>query len=70
MRPLVVETLLTYLELAGVMKQLNRFTTVPIYIVLQTVARKFSLDLILRVAEFLRGLFATAIKAEKWFSST
>src|SRR3984893_11073185 len=67
MRPLVVETLLTYLELAGVIE-----ATEPFYNEYQFTLHKPTQEILARFdtarAEFLGRLFATAIKAEKWFS--
>jgi ATP-dependent DNA helicase RecQ len=67
MRPLVVETLLTYLELAGVIE-----ATEPFYNEYQFTFHKPMQEILTRFdtarAEFLGRLFATAIKAEKWFS--
>ena len=67
MRPLVVETLLTYLELAGVIE-----ATEPFYNEYQFTLHKPSQEILTRFdtarAEFLGKLFASANKAEKWFS--
>jgi len=69
MRPLVVETLLDLSELAGVIEETEPFTTS-----IRFTLHKPSQEILTRFdtarAEFLRGLFATAIKAEKWFFST
>ena len=66
-RPVVVETLLTYLELADVIE-----ATEPFYNEYQFTLLKSSREILDRFdtvrAEFLGGLFATAVKAEKWFS--
>jgi ATP-dependent DNA helicase RecQ len=66
-RPLVVETLLTYLELADVIE-----ATEPFYNEYQFTLLKSSQEIVARFdtarAEFLSGIFATAVKAEKWFS--
>jgi ATP-dependent DNA helicase RecQ len=67
MRPLVVETLLTYLELAGVIE-----ATEPFYNEYQFTLDKPPQEILARFdtarAEFLGRVFAAAIKAEKWFS--
>jgi len=66
-RPVVVETLLTYLELADVIE-----ATEPFYNEYQFTLLKSSREILDRFdtarAEFLGELFATAVKAEKWFS--
>jgi ATP-dependent DNA helicase RecQ len=66
-RPVVVETLLTYLELADVIE-----ATEPFYNEYQFTWLKSSREILDRFdtvrAEFLGELFATAVKAEKWFS--
>jgi len=68
MRPLVVETLLTYLELAGVIE-----ATEPFYneyqFTLHKPSLKFLTRLILRVRNSPRDL-CHRHKAEKWFSLT
>jgi ATP-dependent DNA helicase RecQ len=66
-RPLVVETLFTYLELADVIE-----ATEPFYNEYQFTLSKPSRQILARFdtgrAEFLSALFASAVKAEKWFS--
>jgi len=66
-RPVVVETLLTYLELADVIE-----ATEPFYNEYQFTLLKSSREILDRFdtarAEFLGELFASAVKAEKWFS--
>jgi ATP-dependent DNA helicase RecQ len=66
-RPLVVNTLLTYLELADVIE-----ATAPFYNEYQFVPLKPSAEILGRFdserAKFLRHLFAQATKAKKWFS--
>jgi ATP-dependent DNA helicase RecQ len=66
-RPLVVETLLTYLELADVIE-----ATEPFYNEYQFTLLRSSREILARFdtqrAEFLRQIFATAVKAEKWFT--
>ncbi len=66
-RPVVVETLLTYLELADVIE-----ATEPFYNEYQFTLLKSSREMLDRFdtarAEFLGELFASAVKAEKWFS--
>jgi ATP-dependent DNA helicase RecQ len=66
-RPVVVETLLTYLELADVIE-----ATEPFYNEYQFTLLKSSREILDRFdtvrAEFLCELFAAAVKAEKWFS--
>jgi ATP-dependent DNA helicase RecQ len=66
-RPLVVETLLTYLELGDVIE-----ATEPFYNEYQFTLRKASQEILARFdgarAEFLTRLFTTAVRAEKWFS--
>ena len=64
-RPLVVETLLTYLELADVIE-----ATEPFYNEYQFTLAKTSREILSRFdgerAEFIRGIFASATKATKW----
>ena len=66
-RPLVVETLLTYLELAEIIE-----TTEPFYNEYQFTLHRPLPEILARFdtsrADFLSRLFAIAIKAEKWFS--
>ncbi|HZC36090.1 MAG TPA: RecQ family zinc-binding domain-containing protein, partial [Chthoniobacterales bacterium] len=66
-RPLVVETLLTYLELADVIE-----ATEPFYNEYQFMPLKSSREILKRFdvarSDFLGGIFATAVKAEKWFT--
>ena len=66
-RPLVVETLLTYLELADVIE-----ATEPFYNEYQFTLLRSSREILARFdtarAEFLSQVFATAVKAEKWFT--
>src|SRR5258708_14023487 len=66
-RPVVVETLLTYLELADVIE-----ATEPFYNEYQFTLLKSSREILDRFdtvrAEVLGDLFASAVKAEKWFS--
>ncbi|MGA8656055.1 MAG: RecQ family ATP-dependent DNA helicase, partial [Chthoniobacterales bacterium] len=66
-RPLVVNTLLTYLELADVID-----ATAPFYSEYQFVPLKTTGEILARFdaerAGFLRGVFSSAIKAQKWFS--
>ena len=66
-RPLVVETLLTYLELADVIE-----ATEPFYNEYQFTFRRPSQEILAGFdtarSEFLSGIFATGVKAEKWFS--
>jgi ATP-dependent DNA helicase RecQ len=65
MRPLVVNTLLTYLELANVIE-----ATAPFYSEYQFVPLKSSAEILARFdAErvgFLKKVFANAVKAKKW----
>jgi ATP-dependent DNA helicase RecQ len=67
MRPLVVETLLTYLELADVIE-----ATEPFYNEYQFTFLRPSQEILARFdtvrAEFLGRVFATAVAAEKWFT--
>ncbi len=66
MRPLVVNTLLTYLELAGIIE-----ATVPFYSRYQFVPKRPSSEILRRFdddrAAFLRRVFACAEKAKTWF---
>jgi ATP-dependent DNA helicase RecQ len=66
-RPLVVETLLTYLELADVIQ-----ATEPFYNEYQFMPLKPSQEILAGFdagrAEFLGGIFSSAVKAQKWFS--
>lgn len=66
MRPLVVNTLLTYLELAGVIE-----ATAPFYSKYQFVPQRPSGEILSRFDEeraaFLRRVFSCATKAQKWF---
>ncbi|MBV8351757.1 MAG: RecQ family ATP-dependent DNA helicase [Verrucomicrobia bacterium] len=66
-RPLVVGTLLTYLELADVIE-----STEPFYNEYQFTPLKPSQDILARFdasrAEFLRNIFSGAVKAQKWFT--
>jgi ATP-dependent DNA helicase RecQ len=65
-RPLVVTTLLTYLELADVLE-----ATAPFYSEYQFQPLKGSREILARFdaerAAFLRTVFASAVKAQKWF---
>lgn len=66
MRLLVVSTLLTYLELADVIE-----STSPFYSQYQFMPLRSSQEIVARFdperAEFLKGIFACAVKAKKWF---
>jgi ATP-dependent DNA helicase RecQ len=66
-RLLVVETLLTYLELADVIE-----ATEPFYNEYQFMPLKSSREILSGFdavrSDFLSGIFATAVKAEKWFT--
>jgi ATP-dependent DNA helicase RecQ len=66
-RPLVVETLLTYLELADVIE-----ATEPFYNEYQFMPLKPSREILGRFdparADFLSAIFSNAAKAQKWFS--
>ena len=66
-RPLVVGTLLTYLELADVIE-----STEPFYNEYQFTPLKPSQEILARFdasrAEFLRNIFSSAVKAQKWFT--
>jgi ATP-dependent DNA helicase RecQ len=66
-RPLVVETLLTYLELADIIE-----ATEPFYNEYQFTLLRPTQEILARFdparAEFLGQVFATAVKAEKWFT--
>lgn len=66
MRPLVVSTLLTYLELADVIE-----ATGPFYSEYQFIPLKPSREILARFDEeraaFLRKIFSHATKAQKWF---
>ena len=66
-RPLVVETLLTYLELANVIE-----ATEPFYNEYQFTLLRPTQEILARFdparGEFLGGVFAAAVKAEKWFT--
>ncbi len=65
-RPLVVGTLLTYLELAGIIA-----ATAPFYREYSFVPRRPSAEILARFegerAEFLRGVFRLAKRGTKWF---
>lgn len=65
-RPLVVTTLLTYLELADVLE-----ATAPFYSQYQFQPLKGSREILARFdaehGAFLRKVFASAVKAQKWF---
>ncbi len=67
MRPLVVDTLLTYLELEGAIEATGAF-----YSSYQFVPNKPSSEILSRFdserAEFLKKVFACATKAKKWFN--
>lgn len=67
MRPLVVNTLLTYLELSDVIE-----ATSPFYSEYRFVPLKPSKEILARFdeerASFLRRMFAGAVKARKWFT--
>ena len=66
MRPLVVNTLLTYLELAGIIE-----ATAPFYRAYRFVPNRPSSEILQRFDEdraaFLRSVFACASKAKTWF---
>jgi ATP-dependent DNA helicase RecQ len=66
-RPLVVGTLLTYLELADVIE-----STEPFYNEYQFAPLRPSREILARFdasrAEFLRNIFSGAVKAQKWFT--
>ena len=66
-RPLVVKTLLTYLELEGVLQ-----ATSPFYSEYKFQPQKSSHEMLqpfdVRRAEFLRGVFRCAVKGRTWFS--
>jgi ATP-dependent DNA helicase RecQ len=66
-RPLVVGTLLTYLELADVIE-----STEPFYNEYQFTPLKPSQQILARFdgsrAEFLRNIFSVAVKRQKWFT--
>ncbi len=66
-RPLVVKTLLTYLELEGVIK-----STGPFYAAYKFKALKTSAEILARFdaerQHFLRSLFSCAIKKKVWFT--
>jgi ATP-dependent DNA helicase RecQ len=66
-RPLVIETLLTYLELADVIE-----ATEPFYNLYQFMPLKPFQEILAgfdaRRAEFVGGIFSSAVKAQKWFS--
>lgn len=66
-RPLVLNTLLTYMELAGVIE-----ATSPFYNEYQFAPLRPSAEILVRFdpqrAEFLRQIFRSAHKAAKWFS--
>jgi ATP-dependent DNA helicase RecQ len=65
-RPLVVNTLLTYLELADVIE-----ATAPFYSEYQFVPLKSSAEILAQFdperAAFLKSIFACSVKAQKWF---
>lgn len=65
-RPLVVGTLLTYLELEGIIE-----ATTPFYREYQFIPQRPSAEILKRYdperAEFLRGMFRCARKSTKWF---
>ena len=67
MRPLVVNTMLTYLELEGVMT-----STGPFYTTYKFIPHRSSEEIFARFDEerktFLRSIFGCAKKAKKWFS--
>jgi ATP-dependent DNA helicase RecQ len=67
MRPLVVDTLLTYLELADVIEP-----TEPFYNEYQFTPLKPFNDIVARFdaarSEFLRGIFSGAVRAQKWYT--
>ncbi len=67
MRPLVVDTLLTYLELADVIE-----STEPFYNEYQFTPLKPLHDIVARFdasrSEFLRGIFSGAVRARKWYT--
>jgi len=67
MRPLVVDTLLTYLELADVIEP-----TEPFYNEYQFTPLKSLNDICARFdaarSEFLRGIFSGAARAQKWYT--
>ncbi len=67
MRPLVVKTLLTYLELEGIVK-----STGPFYAEYEFKPLKTSAEILARFdadrQSFLRGLFSCAVKKTTWFS--
>ncbi len=66
-RPLVVSTLLTYLELEGVIE-----STGPFYVTYQFKPLRSSKEILERFdadrAEFLRSLFSSAVKGRTWFT--
>lgn len=65
-RPLVVSTLLTYLELEGIIE-----ATTPFYREYQFIPQRSSAEILKRYdperADFLRGMFRCARKSTKWF---
>ncbi len=67
MRPLVVNTLLAYLELAGIIER-----TAPFYRAYQFVPNRSSREMLQRFDEdraaFLRNVFACTSKAKTWFN--
>jgi ATP-dependent DNA helicase RecQ len=67
MRPLVVETLLTYLELADVIE-----ATEPFYNIYQFIPLRPLNDIVARFdaarSEFLRSMFSGAVRAQKWYT--
>lgn len=67
MRPLVIKTLLTYLELEGIVK-----STGPFYAEYEFKPLKTSAEILARFdadrQTFLRGLFSCAVKKKTWFS--
>jgi ATP-dependent DNA helicase RecQ len=66
-RPLVVDTLLTYLELTDVIESIE-----PFYNEYQFAPLKTSAEILAKFdpsrAEFLSGIFASTVKAKKWFT--
>ncbi len=67
MRPLVVNTLLTYLELERVIESTGPFYSSYKFIPRRTSTEMFSQFNQERV-DFLRGVFACAVKGRKWFT--
>jgi ATP-dependent DNA helicase RecQ len=67
MRPLVVETLLTYLELADIIEATEPFYSEYQFITLRPIKQileRFDAER----AEFVRGIFASAAQGAKWMS--